>query len=115
MKDETLADLALSPPKKQADLARVRGLSGAWAGNDIGGRLMAALADAQPLPASEMPSRADRQPGLGQGGALVADPLQLLLQIPPPKIHVPPPLLYTPAHHPTSAPVKPARQKQTAY
>src|SRR3546814_7664987 len=24
MKDETLADLALSPPKKQADLARVR-------------------------------------------------------------------------------------------
>src|SRR3546814_9762703 len=60
MKDETLADLALSPPKKQADLARVRGLSGAWAGNDIGGRLMAALADAVPTPASEMPWRDDR-------------------------------------------------------
>src|SRR3546814_12276787 len=56
MKDETLADLALSPPKKQADLARVRGLSGAWAGNDIGGRLMAGLADAEPLAASEQAS-----------------------------------------------------------
>src|SRR3546814_14835894 len=81
MKDGTLADLALSPPKKQADLARVRGLSGAWAGNDIGGRLMAALADAEPLPASEMPSRDDRKPRPGQEGALVADLFKLPLQI----------------------------------
>src|SRR3546814_20768352 len=81
MKDETLADLALSPPKKQADLARVRGLSGAWAGNDIGGRLMAALADAEPLPASEMPSRDDRKPRPGKEGAAVADPLNLPLKI----------------------------------
>ena len=81
MKDETLADLAGSPPKKQADLSRVRGLSGAWASNDIGGRLMAALADAGPLPPDEMPSRDDRKPGLGKEGALVADLLKLLLKI----------------------------------
>src|SRR3546814_10066897 len=93
MKDETLADLALSPPKKQADLARVRGLSGAWAGNDIGGRLMAALADAEPLPASEMPSRDDRKPGLGKEGALVADLLKLLLKIRSREIDVAPKLL----------------------
>src|SRR3546814_2860427 len=90
MKDETLADLALSPPKKQADLARVRGLSGAWAGNDIGGRLMAALADAEPLPASGMPSRDDTNPGPGKEGARVASLLTLLLQIRLHEIDVPP-------------------------
>src|SRR3546814_16217662 len=37
MKDETLDELALSPPKKQDDLPRVRGLSGAGAGNDTSG------------------------------------------------------------------------------
>src|SRR3546814_15388644 len=93
MKDGTLADLALSPPKKQADLARVRGLSGAWAGNDIGGRLMAALADAEPLPASEMPSREDRKPGLGKEGSLVADLLKPLLKIRSREIDVAPKLL----------------------
>ena len=81
MKDETLADLAGSPPKKQADLARVRGLSGAWAGNDIGGRLMDALATAEPLDADELPPRDDRKPGLGKEGSLVADLLKLLLKI----------------------------------
>ena len=81
MKDETLADLAGSPPKKQADLARVRGLSGAWAGNDIGGRLMDALAEAEPLGADELPTRDDRKPGLGKEGSLVADLLKLLLKI----------------------------------
>ena len=35
----------------QADLAKVRGLSQTWAGNDIGARLMATIADARPLPA----------------------------------------------------------------
>lgn len=93
MKDETLADLALSPPRKQADLARVRGLSGAWAGNDIGGRLMDALAEAAPLPASEMPSRDERKPGLGKEGALVADLLKLLLKIRSREIDVAPKLL----------------------
>lgn len=81
VKDETLADLAGHPPRKQADLARVRGLSAAWAANDIGGRLMAALQDAPPLPASELPARDDRKPGLGKDGALVADLLKLLLKI----------------------------------
>ena len=89
----TLADLAGSPPKKQSDLARVRGLSGAWAGNDIGGRLMAALADAVPLPLEEMPDRDDRKPGLGKEGALVADLLKLLLKIRAREIDVAPKLL----------------------
>ena len=81
VKDETLADLAGTPPRKQADLAKVRGLSPTWAGNDIGGRLMAALETAVPLPVSEMPAREDRKPGLGKDGALVADLLKLLLKV----------------------------------
>lgn len=80
MKDETLADVAAHPPSSQEGLARVRGLSPAWASNDIGGRLMNALTSAKPLPADEMPAREDR-PGLGKEGALVADLLKLLLKI----------------------------------
>jgi ribonuclease D len=81
MKDETLADIASHPPAAQEGLARVRGLSPGWKSNDIGARLMDALASAHPLPASEMPAREDRQPGLGKEGALVADLLKLLLKI----------------------------------
>jgi ribonuclease D len=81
VKDETLADLASHPPKKQGDLARVRGLSATWAGNDIGARLMAAVENAQPMTAEEMPPRDDRKPGLGKEGSLVADLLKLLLKI----------------------------------
>ena len=80
-KDETLADLASHPPKRQADLAKVRGLSASWAGNEIGARLMAAIAAAEPMPADEMPPREDRKPGLGRDGALVAALLKLLLKI----------------------------------
>ncbi|MES2419989.1 MAG: ribonuclease D [Pseudomonadota bacterium] len=81
VKDETLGDMAGHPPRKQADLARVRGLSATWAGNDIGGRLMAAIEGAQPLGDDEMPPRDDRKPGLGKEGSLVADLLKLLLKI----------------------------------
>ena len=81
VKDETLADLAGHAPKRQADLAKVRGLSATWAGNDIGGRLMAALEAAVPMSPEEMPARDDRKPGLGKDGALVADLLKLLLKI----------------------------------
>jgi ribonuclease D len=81
MKDETLADVAAHPPADQEALARVRGLSPAWKGNDIGARLLAALAKAEPLPADELPAREDRGPGLGKEGALVADLLKLLLKI----------------------------------
>ncbi|MES3098430.1 ribonuclease D [Sphingomonas faeni] len=81
VKDETLGDMAGHPPKKQADLARVRGLSATWAGNDIGGRLMAAIEGAQPLGDDELPPRDDRKPGLGKEGSLVADLLKLLLKI----------------------------------
>jgi ribonuclease D len=81
MKDETMADVAAHPPASQDALARVRGLSPAWAGNEIGARLMTALANAVPMPAEELPAREDRGPGLGKEGALVADLLKLLLKI----------------------------------
>lgn len=81
MKDETLADIAMHPPADQDALGRVRGLSAAWRTNDIGGRMMEALAHAAPLSASEMPARDERAPGLGREGALVADLLKLLLKI----------------------------------
>ena len=80
MRDETLADLASHPPKKQADLAKVRGLSNGWKDNDIGKRLMKVLDTAEPLSADEMPERKRGAP-LGKEGALVADLLKLLLKI----------------------------------
>jgi ribonuclease D len=81
MKDETLADVAMHPPADQDSLGRVRGLSAAWKANDIGARMMEALANAEPLPAAELPTRDERGPGLGREGALVADLLKLLLKI----------------------------------
>lgn len=81
MRDETLADIASHPPKKQADLAKVRGLSNAWKENDIGKRLMKVIADAEPLPKEEMPEKAKRGAPLGKEGKLVADLLKLLLKI----------------------------------
>ena len=81
MKDETLADVAMHPPSSQEKLAQVRGLSPSWRSNDIGARLMEALANADPLPPSEMPPREDKAPGLGKEGALIADLLKLLLKI----------------------------------
>ena len=81
MKDETLADVALHPPASQEALGQVRGLSAAWKNNDIGSRMMEALHNADALPASELPAREERAPGLGREGALVADLLKLLLKI----------------------------------
>ena len=81
MRDETLADIASHPPKKQADLTKVRGLSNAWKDNDIGKRLMNVMENAEPLPKDEMPERPKRGAPLGKEGALVADLLKLLLKI----------------------------------
>ncbi len=81
MKDETIADIASHPPKAQAELPKVRGLSPAWRDNEIGARLMATLADAQPLSKDEMPDRNHNGTGGGKEGALVADLLKLLLKI----------------------------------
>jgi ribonuclease D len=81
MRDETLADLASHPPKKQEDLAKVRGLSQAWKDNDIGRRLMRVLRDVEPLPDDELPEKPKRGAPLGKEGALVADLLKLLLKI----------------------------------
>ena len=93
MRDETLADLASHPPKTQADLAKVRGLSAAWRDNDIGKRLMRVLERAEPLPADEMPDKPKRGAPLGKEGALVADLLKLLLKIRSREIDVAPRLL----------------------
>ncbi len=81
MRDETLADIASHPPKKQKDLAKVRGLSAAWRENDIGKRLMKVIEKAEPLDKSEMPEKMKRGAPLGKEGALVADLLKLLLKI----------------------------------
>ncbi|AKM06844.1 ribonuclease D [Pelagerythrobacter marensis] len=81
MRDETLADIASHPPKKQSDLVKVRGLSNAWKDNDIGKRLLKVLEKAEPLPADEMPDKPKRGAPLGKEGALVADLLKLLLKI----------------------------------
>ena len=80
-RDETLADIANHPPKTQADLAKVRGLSAGWKDNDIGKRLMATLAAAKPLTDEELPPRTPRGAPLGKEGSLVADLLKLLLKI----------------------------------
>ncbi|VWX46391.1 ribonuclease D [Novosphingobium sp. 9U] len=80
-RDETLADLASHPPKAQADLAKVRGLSAGWKDNEIGKRLMQALATSEPLPDEELPPRTPRGAPLGKEGSLVADLLKLLLKI----------------------------------
>jgi len=93
VKDETLADIASHPPKRQEDLTKVRGLSAAWKSNDIGGRLMRAIESAQPLSRDEMPERDPRRPGLGKDGALVADLLKLLLKIRAKEIDVAPRLI----------------------
>ena len=81
MRDETLADVASHPPREQQDLAKVRGLSAGWKDNDIGRRLMQAIADSKPLTDAELPPRAPRGAPLGKEGALVADLLKLLLKI----------------------------------
>ena len=81
MRDETLADIASHPPRKQADLAKVRGLSNAWKDNDIGKRLLKVIDKAEPLPKAEMPPKIKRGAPLGKEGALVADLLKLLLKI----------------------------------
>ena len=93
MRDETLADIASHPPKSQADLAKVRGLSAAWRDNDIGKRLMKVVSDAEPLPKDEMPEKIKQGAPLGKEGALVADLLKLLLKIRAREIDVAPRLL----------------------
>ncbi len=81
MKDETLADIAAHPPKSQADLPKVRGLSPAWRDNDIGQRLMAAIEASEPMTRDALPDRGRSMPGAGKDGGLVADLLKLLLKI----------------------------------
>ena len=81
VKDDALGEIAIHPPKSQDDLAKIRGLSPGWRNNDIGARLMAALAASKPLEPDEMPEREPRRPGLSKDAALVSDLLKLLLKI----------------------------------
>ena len=81
VKDETLGELSSHPPKTQEDLGRIRGLSAGWKTNDIGARMMAALATAKPLGPDDLPDREPRRPGLTKDAALVSDLLKLLLKI----------------------------------
>jgi ribonuclease D len=81
IKDDTLNEIVLHPPKTQEDLGRVRGLSAGWKNNDIGARLMAAIEGAKPLDGEELPDREPRRPGLTKDAALVSDLLKLLLKI----------------------------------
>jgi len=92
-KDETLADLAGHSPRSQADLAKVRGLSANWATNEVGRRLMAALADARPLTEDELPDREARRGGLSTDASLVADLLKLMLKVRAKEANVAPRLL----------------------
>ena len=68
VKDDTLNELASHPPKTQDDLGKVRGLSSGWRNNDIGARLMAALATAKPLDArgAARPRAAAARPDQGR-------------------------------------------------
>jgi ribonuclease D len=93
MKDETLADIAAHPPKSQADLPKVRGLSPAWRDNDIGARLIAVIEASQPMAHDDMPDRGRSSPGGGKDGSLVADLLKLLLKIRSREINVAPRLI----------------------
>jgi len=81
VKDDTLNEIVLHPPKHQEDLGRIRGLSAGWRNNDIGARLIAALQSAKPLEHDDLPDREPRRPGLTKDGALVSDLLKLLLKI----------------------------------
>ena len=85
VRDETLADIASHPPKSQADLAKVRGLSAGWRDNEIGRRLMAVLearhaADRRRNAAARLQGRAAGQ-GRGPGGR----PAQTAAQDPQPR------------------------------
>jgi len=81
VKDDTLTEIVLHPPKNQDDLGRIRGLSAGWRNNDIGARLISALQAAKPLEPDEMPDREPKRPGLTKDGVLVSDLLKLLLKI----------------------------------
>jgi ribonuclease D len=81
VKDETLGELSSHPPKSQEDLGRIRGLSAGWKSNDIGARMIAALAESKPLGPEDLPDREPRRPGLTKDAALVSDLLKLLLKI----------------------------------
>ncbi len=79
-KDETLMDIAAHPPREQADLAKVRGLSDRWISNEIGARLFEAVSTAEPLPRELLPNR-DENVALGRNARQVAELLKLLLKL----------------------------------
>ena len=82
IKDDTLSEIVLHPPKTQDDLGRVRGLSAGWRSNDIGARLIGRIGGGEAARrAPNMPERDPKRPGLTKDAALVSDLLKLLLKI----------------------------------
>ena len=83
IKDDTLNEIVLHPPKTQDDLGRVRGLSAGWRTNDIGAP--ADGGDAK-LPSrstrSEMPDREPSGPGLTKDARAGQRPAQAPAQDP---------------------------------
>src|SRR3546814_17531166 len=63
VKDDTMGDLALSPPRTQAVLGRVRRLSYGWATNDRGRGLVEALQTAGRPQPDESRQREERKSG----------------------------------------------------
>ena len=69
IKDDTLNEIVLHPPKTQDDLGRVRGLSAGWRTNDIGARLIARDRRRQAARAGRAARPRARRPGPDQGRA----------------------------------------------
>ena len=82
IKDDTLNEIVLHPPKTQDDLGRVRGLSAGWRTNDIGGAADGrARSGASRSTRAKCPIASRSGPGLTKDAALVSDLLKLLLKI----------------------------------
>jgi ribonuclease D len=66
VRDEQLLEIAAHRPASTEELARGRGLSMDFARGRLGQAILAALAEAKPMPAEEVPEREERlaQPGL---------------------------------------------------
>ncbi len=79
LKDEQLQEIASHNPKDAESLAHARGISQEMARGRFGQRLLAVLADAQPLDRSERPPRPDRPAGNASGSR--AELLRVLLRL----------------------------------
>ena len=82
IKDDTLNEIVLHPPKNQDDLGRVRGLSAGWRNNDIGARLIAAIDNGQAARARRAARPRAAAPGPDQGRGAGQRPVEAAAQDP---------------------------------